>query len=89
MTTTILDTTTWVSYPFTLNEINFVSKVNPDSKIGFKVNLITVEMFNAMNSDAILDLLGDPSQLTHDELVSELIRLNLGASEALIELAGE
>ena len=89
MTTTTLNTTNWVSYPFTLNGINFVSKVNPESSIGFKVSLIPVEMFNTMNSDAITDLFGDPSQITHDELISELARVNLGASEALIELAGE
>jgi hypothetical protein len=89
MTTTTLNTTSWVSYPFTVNGINFVSKVDPKSSIGFQVNLIPVEMFSSMNSEAILDIIGNPATLTLSELVSELVRVNAGASEALIELAGE
>jgi hypothetical protein len=89
MTTTTLNTTSWVSYPFTVNGINFVSKVNPESSIGFQVNLIPVEMFNSMNSEAVLDIIGNPATLTLSELVSELVRVNAGASEAIIELAGE
>jgi hypothetical protein len=89
MTTTTLNTTSWVSYPFTVNGINFVSKVNPKSSIGFQVNLIPVEIFDSMNSEAILDIIGNPATLTLSELVSELVRVNAGASEAIIELAGE
>jgi hypothetical protein len=89
MTTTTLNTTSWVSYPFTVNGINFVSKVDPKSSIGFQVNLIPVEMFSSMNSETILDIIGNPATLTLSELVSELVRVNAGVSEALIELAGE
>jgi hypothetical protein len=89
MTTTTLNTTSWVSYPFTVNGINFVSKVNPKSSIGFQVNLIPVEIFDSMNSEAILDLIGNPSLLSADKLKSGLIRINHSASEAIIELAGE
>jgi hypothetical protein len=89
MTTTTLNTTSWVSYPFTVNGINFVSKVDPKSSIGFQVNLIPVEIFNSMNSEAVLDIIGNPATLTLSELVSELIRVNHSASEAIIELAGE
>jgi len=89
MTTTTLNTTSWVSYPFTVNGINFVSKVNPKSSIGFQVNLIPVEIFNSMNSEAVLDIIGNPSLLSADKLKSELIRVNHSASEAIIELAGE
>jgi hypothetical protein len=87
--TTTLDTTNWVSYPFTVNGINFVSKVNPESSIGFQVSFVPVEMFSLMNIDAVLDIIGDPSLLSADKLKSELVRVNHSASEALIELAGE
>jgi hypothetical protein len=89
MTTTTLNTTSWVSYPFTVNGINFVSKVNPESSIGFQVNLLPIETFDLMNIDAVLDLIGNPSLLSADKLKSELVRLNHSASQALIELAGE
>jgi hypothetical protein len=89
MTTTTLNTTSWVSYPFTVNGINFVSKVNPESSIGFQVSFVPVEMFSLMNSEAVLDIIGDPSLLSADKLKSELVRVNHSASEAIIELAGE
>jgi hypothetical protein len=89
MTTTTLNTTSWVSYPFTVSGINFVSKVNPESSIGIQVSLVPVEMFDSMNRDAVLDIIGNPSLLSADKLKSELIRVNHSASEAIIELAGE
>jgi hypothetical protein len=89
MTMTQLDTTNWVSYPFTVSGIDFVSKVNPESSIGIKVSFIPVEMFNSMNSEAVLDIIGNPSLLSADKLKSELVRVNHSASEAIIELAGE
>jgi hypothetical protein len=89
MTTTTLNTTSWVSYPFTVSGINFVSKVNPESSIGIQVSLVPVEMFSSMNRDAVLDIIGDPSLLSADKLKSELIRINHSASEAIVELAGE
>ena len=89
MTITTLNTTNWVSYPFTVNGINFISKVNPKSSMGIQVSLIPVEMFDSMNRDAVLDLIGNPSLLSANELNSELIRVNHSASEAIIELAGE
>jgi ABC-type uncharacterized transport system ATPase subunit len=40
-----------------------------------------------MNEQAIAEIIGNPALLSHDELVSELDRVNAGASQALICLA--
>ena len=85
---TTLNTTNWAEFPFTLNEINFVSKVNPMSSMFMQITNVGHEVFSKMNKDAISDLLGDPSKLSVNELISELNRVNDGATTAILELAG-
>ena len=36
---------------------------------------------------AIKQIIGNPSLMTKDELVSELYRVNIGGSQAILELA--
>jgi hypothetical protein len=85
--TTLLDTTNWATYPFTVNGIDFVSKLDPSGSFYPQVELMPTAIFNQMNSQAILEIIGNPAELSHDELVSELERINEGASQALLCLA--
>lgn len=87
MTTTALDTTNWVSYPFTVNGINFVSKLDPQGSFYPQVERLPDGLFTAENIRMITELIGDPTQLTAKELQDELDRVNDGASEALVVLA--
>ena len=86
---TMLNTTEWVKFPFSVNGINFNSVVNPLSQMYVNVLGVSKEVFVKMNQDAILEIIGNPITLTPKELNLELIRVNEFASEAIIELAGE
>jgi hypothetical protein len=52
-----------------------------------QIKVLPTGIFDTMNKAAIMDIIGDPSKLSHDELLSELVRINEGASQAVIELA--
>jgi hypothetical protein len=84
---TLLDTTNWVSYPFEVNGVNFVSKLDPKGSFYPQIEKMHPAMFSLMNEQAITEIIGNPALLSHDELVSELDRVNAGASQALICLA--
>jgi hypothetical protein len=84
---TLLDTTNWVSYPFEVNGINFVSKLDPQGNFYPRIEALPNGIFDAMNKSMILEHIGNPADLSHDELVSELDRVNAGASQALLCLA--
>jgi hypothetical protein len=87
MTTTALDTTNWVSYPFSVNGINFVSLLDPQGSFYPQVKNWPTDVFATENARMINELIGDPSKLSTDELLLELDRVNLGASEAIVALA--
>lgn len=84
---TMLDTTNWAQFPLTVNGVNFVSKVDTNGSMYNQIKVLPTGIFDTMNRGAIMDIIGDPSKLSHDELVSELVRINEGASQAVIELA--
>ena len=83
----MLDTTNWAQFPLTINGVNFVSKVDTNGSMYNQIKVLPTGIFDTMNKGAIMDIIGDPSKLSHDELVSELVRINEGASQAVIELA--
>lgn len=85
--TTMLDTTNWAQFPLTINGVNFVSKVDTNGSMYNQIKVLPAGIFDTMNRGAVIDIIGDPSKLSHDELVSELARINEGASQAVIELA--
>ena len=87
MTTTALDTTNWVSYPFTVNGINFVSKLDPQGSFYPQVERLPAGVFTAENIRMVTELVGDPTKLSTDELQAELEACNLGASQAILALA--
>jgi hypothetical protein len=80
----------WILYPFTVKGVNFISKVNPKSSLGMQIKSIPVQRFDEMNTCAILDLIGDPSLLSREELVLALNLCNVDSGgSARIELASE
>ena len=84
---TLLDTTNWVSYPFEVNGVNFVSKLDPQGSFYPQIEAMPNGYFDAMNKSMVLDIIGNPADLSAEELESELDRINAGASQALVCLA--
>ena len=80
---------TYTDYPFTANGINFISRVVNDSPMGKTISRLPETVFSQMNIQAVSEIIGDASLLTHDELVSELERINAGGSQAFILLDEE
>jgi hypothetical protein len=84
---TLLDTKNWVSYPFEVNGINFVSKLDPKGSFYPQIEALPSGLFTSMNQDAIRQIIGNPAEFSPEELQAELDIVNLGASQALICLA--
>ena len=76
----------FVTVPFEVDGINFVSRYNPDSPMGIKIAQVPQHVFISMNQDCVRDILGNASLLTHEQLVAELERINENGTEAFIEL---
>jgi hypothetical protein len=80
--------TTYTDYPFSVNGINFISRVVKNSPMGMQIATIPQPIFAEMNIQAVTQIIGDASLLTHDELIAELERVNAGGTQAFI-LLGE
>jgi len=85
--TTKLDTTNWVSYPFTVSDINFVSLLDPQGSFYPRVETWPAGFFATENARMINELIGDPAELTIEELQAELDKANEYATQAIIALA--
>jgi hypothetical protein len=82
-----INTTNWVSYPFSVSGVNFISQIDPSGDMYPRVMGIGVDAFIGMNQGAIKDLIGNPNEYTTDELKARLDFVNEGATQALICLA--
>ena len=83
----MLDTTNWAEYPFYVDGVKFVSKLDTNGNIYSQVQRLPMGVFEAMNRSAIVELIGEPSNFSREELENELATVNLGAHQALICLA--
>ena len=80
--------TNYTDYPFTLNGVNFISRVYTHSEMAQRIASLPEGVFAEINQGAISEIIGDPSLLSTPELLSELERVNEGGSHAFI-LLGE
>ena len=78
--------TTYTDFPFTVNGVNFISRVYSHSEFLSKILSLPEGVFAQLNQDAVSELVGDPSLLSTPELLQELSRLNAGGSHAFILL---
>jgi len=78
--------TTYTDYPFTVNGVNFISRVYSHSELLSTIQSLPEGVFAQLNSDAVTDIIGDPSLLSTAELLDELARVNEGGSHAFILL---
>ena len=77
---------TYTDYPFTANGINFVSRIMDNSPFAKTIPNLPAGLFSEMNISAVTQMIGDASLLTKAELLSELERVNEGATHAFILL---
>jgi hypothetical protein len=78
-----LDTSSWLAFPFTVNGVNYVSKVKPDSNMLTRIALVPQTVFISMNEDCVRELIGN---VTREQAIQKLYEINLNASEAVIEI---
>jgi hypothetical protein len=76
----------WQNFPFQVDGINFNSRVDMESYIGERVALVPEQVFVQMNIGAIRSCIGNLTTMTREEIISELARVNEGASSAIVEL---
>jgi len=77
---------TYTDYPFTVKGINFISRVYSHSELLSTIQSLPAGVFAQLNSDAVSEIIGDPSLLSTAELLTELERVNDGGSHAFILL---
>ena len=83
----MLNTDNWAQFPFSVNGVNFVSKLDTNGSFYPQISRMPIEMVDMINRDAIAQLVGDPTLLTTAELQAELDTLNDGATQAILALA--
>ena len=83
----MLNTDNWASFPFSVNGVNFVSKLDTNGSFYPQISRMPAEMVEMINRDAITELVGDPTKMTTEELQAELDAVNLGATQAILALA--
>ena len=77
---------TYTEYPFTANGVNFISRVYSHSDMSARIASLPAGIFAQLNQEAVTELIGDASLLTHDELLAELEKVNDGGTHAFILL---
>jgi len=83
----MLNTDNWAQFPFSVNGVNFVSKLDTNGSFYPQISRMPAELVEMINRDAISELVGDPTKMTTEELQAELNAVNLGATQAILALA--
>jgi hypothetical protein len=76
----------YAEYNFVVNGVKFVSRLNKLGSMYHQVERIGAGAFVMMNESAIMELMGNPAELSLNEIKVRLYDLNAGATQALIEL---
>ena len=78
--------TDYKDYPFVVNGVKFISRINANSPFAGSLAKLPTQVVTDLNIQAVTELVGDASLLTHDELLAELERVNDGGTHAFILL---
>ena len=78
--------TSYKDYPFTVNGVKFISRINADSPFAGSLAKMPTQVVTDLNIQAVTELIGDASLLTRDELLAELEHINDGGTHAFILL---
>jgi hypothetical protein len=83
-----MTTQTYTDYPFSVDGVNFISRIHSDSPFLSSVQNLPAGVFEVLNIQAVQELMGSPKLLTIEEVQDELDRINEGGSHSFI-LLGE
>jgi len=78
-----LDTTGWLVFPFTVNGVDYLSKIKPNTPMENRIKSVPLPLFLSINESCVRELIGNASR---DEAIAKLYDLNENASEAVIEI---
>ena len=79
-------TTDYKDYPFVVNGVKFISRINANSPFAGTLAKMPTQVVKDLNIQAVTELVGDASKFTRDELLEELERVNDGGTHAFILL---
>lgn len=79
--------TRWALFPFTVDGVEFVSKLDIEGSMYNQVKNLPAGLFTAMNEGAIREIIGSVSTMSKSEIQAELDRVNEGYSQAYLALA--
>lgn len=82
-----LNTANWAKYPFSLNGVDFVSLLDPKGSFYPQVEKLPAGLFTSENIRMVSELIGNPATMTRSEIQDKLDKVNLHASQAIVELA--
>lgn len=77
----------WVSYPFSVDGIEFLSLINPDGSMYKTIKNMPIAIFNSYNEGSIRELIGSVSTMSKSEIQASLDKANAGYSQAYLALA--
>ncbi len=83
----MIDMTRWALFPFTVDGVEFVSKLDIEGSMYQRVKQLPPAIFNQMNEGAIRELVGKVSLMSKSDIQAELDRVNDGYPHAYIALA--
>jgi len=83
-----MTTQTYTDYPFSVDGVNFISRIHSNSPFLSSVQNLPAGVFEVLNIQAVQELMGSPKLLTIEEVQDELDRINEGGSHSFI-LLGE
>jgi hypothetical protein len=79
-------TTDYKDYPFVVNGVKFISRINANSPFAGTLAKMPAQVVADLNIQAVTEMIGDASLFTRDELLEELARVNDGGTHAFILL---
>ena len=78
--------TEYTDYPFTSDGVNFIARIYSGTEIAELVKNVPAEIFQMMNDQTVQQVIGEASNFSPAELLSELERVNEGGTSAFILL---
>ena len=81
-----MTTTDYKDYPFVVNGVKFISRINANSPFAGTLAKMPSQVVADLNIQAVAELIGDASLFTRDELLTELEKVNDGGTHAFILL---
>lgn len=79
--------TNWKSYPFSVDGVDFVSLIRPNSEFDKRISLMSIETFAFYNQSAIRELIGKVSLFSKSEIQDKLDTINENYHSAYLALA--